>query len=1298
MKTYVRLLTLALLLLCVCSCGKYAPCWGIFSSDTEKAMQKLADEEILDESPAAKQLEKHFERYSDKKETLEDYPYLVKLMQLSNKVPAETLEVFLNEGADLFATDDNGVSPMEYACKMQHGAWIDKLLNYEAEKGIHPSLVERTVCSDSSSLITLAVKFEDTALLDKLLKNHHAAAALADKAGNTPLMLAFEKGNRDIIEVLLDAGASPAQKNGSGMCPFVAAFQKQEDDLCLLFFKKTEKSDIPLIEGKPVLQVAFEQGRMPLFEQLIAAGCPVKDKGSDGSSLLLAACRQGNVKAVSLLLPHCAADFLSPQKTTPLMEACAQGNKEITELLLAKNVQVNVGSAEGNTPLMIAVLNEHENLLPPLLHAHANPDIGNAEGKTPLLVAAEKGKVEMVRMLLNGGADIRVADKAGRMPIDAAADETVSGVLYEYLGKSLLKQAESEEPVDVYNAALCYLKGIGTKKDAGKAKELLQHIEYRNFAPVWNLQAWLALAENRETNAETAAKLFEKSASRGSKAALQNWAYCRVLGLGCTRDAKAALADFREAAAAGIAEAAANAGLAAEQEAAGRDAHKHYAAAADRGNVVGLVNAGRCELLGCGGTKPDAQGGFARIKQAAEQGNETAKYNMALCYLDGRGVDAHAGKAYALLAELARAGHARAAYNAALLCESGNGTAQSAAQAAAYYEKAVAAGMPQAMYNLGRLYEKGRGVKEDTQKAFSLYEQAAENGLGLAHFAMGICYQKGIGTEVNHTRAMECLREAARNGDAAPLYYLGVGYLSAGQEAETQVDAPSELQNKTAEEKAVYYFRQAADKEFAPAEYELAESLRQGKGCRKDAAEAFRFYLRAATQGEPRAVYAVARCYHLGIGTDKNPRGAAEWYARAAHLGNAVAMYNYGEMLLHGSSGVKADAAAALKWLRSAAEKGYTPADYALGDCYYKGIATERNAEQAVKHYTAAAKAGDIRAMHNLGVCKARGEGTQKNEAAAYKLFAKAADKGYAPAQFNAAMCLLQNTPGVQPDAAAAVRLLRKAAEQGVAEARYNLACCCQQGEGTAKDEKEAYNLFRKLADGGHMPSVYRVGMCYATGSGVAKNTDEALKYLNKAARNGFPEALLNKGIILASVQGNYTAAAECFREAAKQGIAAAEYQYGLCLIHGRGCRPDIPAGLKLLNAAAEKDYAEAVFALGVLYGDGIPGIAPRPETATKYFLRAVALLQPRAEQGDAAAQTLLGCSYYMGLGVIINYTTAVSWFKKAAAQSNADAMYYLGLCYGSGKGVPRDSVPAKSWLKKAAELGHTTALRLLNE
>ena len=92
------------------------------------------------------------------------------------------------------------------------------------------------------------------------------------------------------------------------------------------------------------------------------------------------------------------------------------------------------------------------------------------------------------------------------------------------------------------------------------------------------------------------------------------------------------------------------------------------------------------------------------------------------------------------------------------------------------------------------------------------------------------------------------------------------------------------------------------------------------------------------------------------------------------------------------------------------------------------------------------------------------------------------------------------------------------------------------------------------------------------------------------------------------------------------------------------------------------------------------------------FYLTALELALPRAEQSDATAQTLIAEIYAKGLGVPESQTSASSWYALAAKNGDPIATFELGLMYQEGRGVPRSRERAAQLFQQAADMGSVPA------
>jgi uncharacterized protein len=127
------------------------------------------------------------------------------------------------------------------------------------------------------------------------------------------------------------------------------------------------------------------------------------------------------------------------------------------------------------------------------------------------------------------------------------------------------------------------------------------------------------------------------------------------------------------------------------------------------------------------------------------------------------------------------------------------------------------------------------------------------------------------------------------------------------------------------------------------------------------------------------------------------------------------------------------------------------------------------------------------------------------------------------------------------------------------------------------------------------------------------------------------------------------------------------------------------------LPALAQTDPAEQI-------SDAVFSPAPAADYAfgafqRGYYLTAFELALPRAEQNDAAAQTLIAEIYSEGLGVPQNHERAAGWYELAARNGDTLAAFKLGMLYQEGVGVTRDRQRAAELFATAAEADYVPAI-----
>ncbi|MGE0206477.1 MAG: ankyrin repeat domain-containing protein [Candidatus Babeliales bacterium] len=190
-----------------------------------------------------------------------------------------------------------------------------------------------------------------------------------------------ERGNKKLVQTLLNQGVALEQKNDRGQTP-------------LLFAASNPYIDYEIIK------------------LLLQHGAPVNSTTPDGWTPLLEAVTAGRDGIVELLLQYGADVNVMTHDGTALIIATIYCHKEIAELLIQHGAHINSAMHDGTTALLIAA----QGTLPPRAFTHTSYATQRAYGKYHDL-EPEYYK-EMLELLLLLGADGSLQDNSGKTAFD----------------------------------------------------------------------------------------------------------------------------------------------------------------------------------------------------------------------------------------------------------------------------------------------------------------------------------------------------------------------------------------------------------------------------------------------------------------------------------------------------------------------------------------------------------------------------------------------------------------------------------------------------------------------------------------------------------------------------------------------------------------------------------------------------------------------------------------------------------------------------------------------------------------
>lgn len=283
---------------------------------------------------------------------------------------------------------------------------------------------------------------------------------------------------------------------------------------------------------------------------------------------------------------------------------------------------------------------------------------------------------------------------------------------------------------------------------------------------------------------------------------------------------------------------------------------------------------------------------------------------------------------------------------------------------------------------------------------------------------------------------------------------------------------------------------------------DLAKRVAQGQLSAREELE------RLAEGGEMLPEHYLGLLSLYGRGMPQSEQRAAEWFTRAADKGHPASIHHLAVIRAEGLDPAQRDLPAALRLYRSAAERGYAPAQANLGRMLAEGIGTPTDNGEARSWLEKAAAQNDALGQYRLGMLYLNGRGVDKDPARGAALVGLAAEKRVRDAQYRLALLYGTGT-GVGKDDRKAIEWLRKAAEQRHVEAQYLMAVAFTRGQyGLPRSPETAAEWLRRAAVQGHPGAEYELGVAFRTGRGVPKDPSQALGWFVKAAKSGHPEAI----------------------------------------------------------------------------------------------------------------------------------------------------------------------------------------------
>lgn len=318
----------------------------------------------------------------------------------------DSLRLLIDKGALIDQKDHEGRTPLSLAAELGHLDHVKILVEFNADinsadgMGWTPLFWAVSMCNNETAKYLFS---------NQDVNNDHQ-----DVNGRTPLVIAAETGNVEMIRYLLGAKATKQKRiiRLERNLLIWAIFQ-QDIETVQLVLKADESLINHRVEGRTPLSMATELGATGIAELLINARADVyasdEAKWPPLSEWLFKTYLPPD--ETLLQLKHFSANS-RPTKQPMLLLAAELGRVEIVKLLLNANANVNSVDAKRRTALAWAAEKGHDMAVDTLLSIPGIcVDSRDVTGQTPLMIAARLDRIKIMSQLLISNAAINSEDE-----------------------------------------------------------------------------------------------------------------------------------------------------------------------------------------------------------------------------------------------------------------------------------------------------------------------------------------------------------------------------------------------------------------------------------------------------------------------------------------------------------------------------------------------------------------------------------------------------------------------------------------------------------------------------------------------------------------------------------------------------------------------------------------------------------------------------------------------------------------------------------------------------------------------
>jgi ankyrin repeat protein len=279
------------------------------------------------------------------------------------------------------------------------------------------------ISEPSEPLVKAAFK-NDLEAAKQLIPVTEDVNKLDGSTDTTALSYAIEKGNGEMVDLLLSVGAIPNTSNKYGMRPLM--YLNESASVELLHQLLAAGADVNARDqaNMSVLNHAVRESTPAVIKELIAAGARLDVKDDRGNTVVMNAAWNADPSVVRMLVAAGADVRARNEDGECAMSLAAHDrNSETLKAIIDAGGALTLSQEQLDEMLLTAAVDDDPQVVKILIEkAGANPNAKDEDGGTAMMEAADNGKPETLKVLIEAGADLNATDKDGCTALMKADD------------------------------------------------------------------------------------------------------------------------------------------------------------------------------------------------------------------------------------------------------------------------------------------------------------------------------------------------------------------------------------------------------------------------------------------------------------------------------------------------------------------------------------------------------------------------------------------------------------------------------------------------------------------------------------------------------------------------------------------------------------------------------------------------------------------------------------------------------------------------------------------------------------